>query len=252
MDYTSLSELGLPLKEAKVYLAVLELGGAPVREVAKKAGVDRVNCYHLLDNLTEKQLVSCQMEGRTKTYLAAPPETLVTLYEEKLQTAKKLLPELLSITNNLAFKPTIQYHEGIEGITKILERALSAQSEIIGFTHLEALVERLSDFLPHYTRAKVKLNSKTRLIASDSPTARRFVETFYPNTPEARALISLLFIPPEHFAFENEVIVFDKTVAIISLTENELLGVTIESSIFARTMSRIFELSWLGAERFAA
>ena len=39
MDYRELTYLGLAEKEAKVYLAALELGKSPVQKIAEKAGL---------------------------------------------------------------------------------------------------------------------------------------------------------------------------------------------------------------------
>lgn len=39
----SLRQFGLNEKQAKVYLACLELGSASVQKIAKKAGVERTN-----------------------------------------------------------------------------------------------------------------------------------------------------------------------------------------------------------------
>ena len=40
-----LQEIGLNEKEAKVYLATLELGQSVVQDIAKKAGVNRDNLF---------------------------------------------------------------------------------------------------------------------------------------------------------------------------------------------------------------
>ena len=53
-----LTEIGLNEKQAKVYLAVLELGGSKVTEIAALSKVHRVTVYDILKSLMEKGLVS--------------------------------------------------------------------------------------------------------------------------------------------------------------------------------------------------
>ena len=71
-----------------------------------------------------------------KYFSVESPQILVNQMEEKFQKAKKLLPELLSITNTIAYKPKIQYYEGAQGIKNIFEATLKAKGEIVGYTNL--------------------------------------------------------------------------------------------------------------------
>ena len=56
----------------------------------------------------------------------------------------------------------------------------------------------------------------------------------------------------DQFLFENEVLVFNNSVGIVSLNQDELLGLIVESPAFARTMKAVFDLAWLGATAFVA
>ena len=53
-----LEEIGLSAKEQLVYLAVVELGDAPVSPIAQRAKVNRGTTYDILDNLIHKGLVA--------------------------------------------------------------------------------------------------------------------------------------------------------------------------------------------------
>src|SRR3989338_5643152 len=97
-----LTSLGLSGEEAKVYLATLELGGSFVSAVARRAKVNRSTCYHTLDNLIKKGLVSSYQKGKVLHFTAEDPTRFMQMAEEKVQRTKNLIPELLSITNTLA------------------------------------------------------------------------------------------------------------------------------------------------------
>ena len=57
MNYIQdLQQIGLTEKEAKVYLAALELGEKAVQVIAQKAGVNRATTYFILESLIEKGL----------------------------------------------------------------------------------------------------------------------------------------------------------------------------------------------------
>jgi len=65
-------------------------------------------------------------------------------------------------------------------------------------------------------------------------------------------LIEILLVNRDQFLFENEVLIFGSFVGIVSLNQDELLGLIVESQTFARTMKAVFDLAWLGATTFVA
>lgn len=251
MLHEELIQLGLSKEEAKVYLTVLELGGSFASTIAHKSNIPRVNCYYVLESLKDKGLITTNLRGNVKFFVAEPPQVFVNQVEEKFARAKKILPELLSITNTLAFKPIIRSYEGIEGIKTIFEQALEAKSEILGYTNLEALGKLLPDYLPGYFQKLIKKRIKVRLLSPSTEQAKSFIKKFYPkNYPEE--LVEILFVNPKEFAFENQISIYDNFVAIISLNPDELMGVLMQSGAYARTQKAIFNLSWLGATSFVA
>ncbi len=65
-----LIEFGLSEKEAKIYIALLELEIATVNEIAKKAGVNRSSTYVTLDGLISKGFVSISDDKNIRHYCA--------------------------------------------------------------------------------------------------------------------------------------------------------------------------------------
>jgi sugar-specific transcriptional regulator TrmB len=246
-----LEHLGLGPEEAKVYLSVLELGGGYASTLAKQAGVPRVNCYYLLDGLKKKGLVTSNLRGKAKFFVAEPPQVLANQIEEQFKRAQELVPQLAMLGSRHGFKPSIRSYEGMSGIKAIFEQTLEAESELVGYTNLEALGELLPDYLPDYSARLVKKNIKVRWLSPSTEMARAFIQHFYPDDfPEE--LVEVLFVNPQEFAFENQIAIYGNKVAIISLNPEELMGVIIESPVYARTERRVFNLSWLGATAFVA
>lgn len=246
-----LLKLGLSSEEAKVYIACLEINGGPVSTIAKKAGMHRVSCYHTIENLQSKRLLSQYNKNGVKCFAPEPPEQLLHLAEEKVNLAKGLLPELTSIISAVAFRPKIRFYEGREGVERVFTESLDAKGEILGYTNLLSVTTFFPKFFEDYTHKKLKKRIKTRYLSPTTVESVRVLEPFLPKSFDAN-LIEILLVNKDQFPFENEVVIFNHSVGIVSLNENELLGVIIESPTFARTMKAVFDLAWLGATAFVA
>ncbi|MDP3976234.1 MAG: hypothetical protein Q8P95_04960, partial [bacterium] len=206
---------------------------------------------HLLGNLIQKGLVTSYTQKGVKRFSAENPQILVNQQQERLNRAKMVLPELLSVTNSLAYKPRIHFFEGLEGIKSIYNEAAEAEDELLEYTDLEAFSELMPDFIREYCKHKVKNGVKTRIISPSSPQAKEFLTQFYPKGFDHN-LIEIFFVNPEEFQFQNNIIIYENKVAIVSLNPDELIGVIIESPVYAKTEKSIFGLAWLGATAFVA
>lgn len=247
MHHADLITLGLSEDEAKVYVALLELGGAYVSAIAKKADVHRVVCYKILDELIDKGLAREFSRNNVKHFLAEDPRILVRRQQQNVQRAEKILPALLSLTHALAYKPKVQYYEGIEGLRSVLEETLNAEGEIIGYTDFGALPNVLPEHeLIHYANQKMDKGIRTRFLSPHSNRGLRHLGLCYPQGFHSH-LIEVLFVDPADAAFEYQITLYNDRVAILSLNPSELLGIIMESPVYTRTERAIFELAWRGA-----
>ena len=247
-----LKEIGFSPVEARVYLTVLELGGAAVSAIAKRAEVNRVGCYHTLEKLQRVGVVESYSRNNVKHFSAANPELLVNQQEQRLQKAKSLLPDLLTLADNSTYKPKIKYFEGVSGQKKILEQTLDAKGEVLGYTNLEALPKVIhSNFLKSYSDLMLRGRIKQRMLSPYSEAALTFVDLHYPASYDRR-LLEVLYINPDEFVFEYEIRIYDDSVAVVSLNPDERIGLIIESLVYAKTQRSVFNLAWLGATSFVA
>ena len=246
-----LISLGLSGEEAKVYLATLELGGTIVSAIARRAGVNRSTCYHTLDNLVEKGLVSSYQKGRVLHFTAEDPKRFMQIAEEKREKTKALIPELLAMMSTLAFKPKIRFYEGLEGIKSIFEDILTTKDEVLGYTNLKGLGELFPDYFRQYCHKKVKNKIRTRYIAPATEEGVDMIDAYYPKKFDPN-LLEILMVNPKEFNFQNEIAIYSNKVAITSLNPDELIGLIVESKTFADSMKSFFDLAWLGATAFVA
>jgi len=250
MILAELQDLGLKDEEARIYLAVLELGGTFVSAIAKKAKVHRVNSYKILEDLVQKGLVSRFNKNGIQCFAVESPKILVQQQEEKLKQARRILPELLSMTNSLAYKPKIQYYEGAEGVKNIFEDTLSAQKEMVGYTNLAKIPLIISEsYLKEYARRKIEKRIKTRMLSPLSKSGLNHLKKYYPKDFDSE-LVEIFFINPDQFPFEYEINIYENRVSLISLNPQELMGMIIESPLYAKTQRAAFNLAWLGATTF--
>ena len=139
-----LIDFGLSEKEAKVYLALLELGPSSVTDIARRSRVTRTNAYHLLSTLLAHGLVSSN-EGEAKVIFSAEkPDRLIYLMKERLHDAERkckqaeeLMPELMSVFHDPERKLNVRYYEGDEGIITAYEDTLTAKEKILGYASVE-------------------------------------------------------------------------------------------------------------------
>src|SRR3989339_1834872 len=125
-------EAGLEPKEAKIYLAVLELGKATITDVAKKSKVKRTTIYEYLDNLVEMGLVGKTVKGKRIFYIAEDPKKLIYILENKKKKVALALPALQEIFSASFSRPKVRFYEGIEGMRNIYNEMTKTSQIIYG------------------------------------------------------------------------------------------------------------------------
>src|SRR3990167_6928519 len=125
----TLSQFGLTPNQAKVYLALLELGEAKVQEIAKKARILRTTTYEVLEQLKNLGIIGMYNRHGVRIYMAEPPRALERILDEKKKSIHEVLPELESLYNISEFKPKIRYYEGPEGFKAVYEDTLNVSKK---------------------------------------------------------------------------------------------------------------------------
>jgi sugar-specific transcriptional regulator TrmB len=247
-----LTQFGLEGKRATVYLALLQLGKVPVQHIAKTAGVKRTTAYSILKLLEEDGLVVRAVFGKKTIFVAEDPEKLQSTLRNKEKLLEKMLPELRLLYNLIPAKPRVQFYEGLEGIKTVFEDTLFEKpKEILAFSSLDDLTQLLPDYIRQYAVRKAESKIPLRGIVMDTSGARRYATTHYKNKNAAPEVVpQIRFVPKDKFVFKNEINIYGNKVAIISLKEEELLGIIIESAVVADTWRAIFELAWDGAGKY--
>jgi len=92
----TLSSFGLTVKQAKVYLALVSLGIAPVGEISKLSKVRREEVYRILPKLEKMGLIEKTLTAPVKLKAASVDNALSILIREEEESSKNRLIELAS------------------------------------------------------------------------------------------------------------------------------------------------------------
>ncbi len=243
--------LGLSDEETKIYLTLLKFGTSPVTQIARLTKIGRVNCYHHIQKLIQKGLISQSQKSKVKQFSAENPRIFLNREKERTNVAQELIPQLIALSAGSSQKPRIQLFEGKSGIRNILETMTELKGgEIVSFANFEKMTEFLPEFLlKEHFQKRIQNKIKTRFIAPWTENSENFRTQFFPKEFNENLLETFL-ISPKEFHFESEISIFGGSIAIMNLNEQNPVGVLIENAELFRTQKAIFDLAWLGATSF--
>lgn len=233
-----LTELGLTPKQAKVYLAALELGAASVQAIASHAQIERTNAYDSIEALIAKRLMSTTAEGKRALYIAEPPETLQKILAEKQATLKQFLPDLHSLARSSESKPRIRYYDGIEGYKAVYEDNLSSKEKLLfGIYSIKTSVDVLGrDYLRLAVQRRVKAGIRLRVIRSRQTEVEGIYRSSETELREVRFAPTDMIFPITTFVYDNKIVFLS--------SEKELFGMIIESKDMANAYRNCFLALW--------
>jgi len=241
-----LKRLGLTGNEAKVYIALLELGRGTVSEISRKAGINRTTGYDVLDSLVSQGLVSISGKEPKQEYVAEPPDNLlrglsvrIEEAQRDFEEAKSFIPELKSM-QKVGDRPQVKFYEGVDGLKHVFEDSLTATSgKIIAFCSIDDQHAAIPGYYPAYYQRRRRAGIFMRALFPKTPAS---VERVAEDENEYR---TSEFVPADKFAFHPAINVYDNKTMIASFREK--LGIIIESEEIADAMKKAFELAWIGA-----
>lgn len=236
----TLQNYGFSEKEAKVYLTVLELGTSIASTIARRAEVNRATTYTILNSLKREGIVNEISKEDIKYYSVISPEILLKQLEQKYESFKEKVPELLALVNKFWNKPRIQFFEGLEGMKKMYKDQLSSKTDLRAFMWRQEINKKLSEYLVNiFIPNRVKSWILALVILSDSPENR-----VYDKKSDKVLLKKSMIIDDPNFNIPDEVLIYDDKVALSLYTDNDMCGIIIHSTKFFETMKSIFDFIW--------
>jgi len=249
-----LEKSGFTIREAKVYLASLELGGAFPSKIAEYAGINRSTTYAILQNLSVRGLVN-EIQKRNKLfYQIEKPEKLINyaesqilLAEGRLENARSLIPDLEGQYAAVVNQPKVHYFEGREGMIDIYRDMIVGEKkyEMLAWSNAKQLEHVFpAKFFEEFRRTKERKNIATRGIVPDTPADRSYNEKFF--TGYKKEIVPRFrYVAAEQFPFKGEITIYgENKVSIVNLNKEHLTGIIIEDKTIHDMVQLMFELSW--------
>ena len=243
-----LKDLEFSEKEARVYLALLELGVSTATEISRTAKMNRTTSYDILESLAGEGLVNSIGETKIQKFAAENPERVISFLEnkikkaeEKLKQAQILLPELLSVYN-IKEKPKVKFYEGIDRLKEAFEDTLSAKGEILAYAVGADMFKVVGEeYFKEYSKKKIVKNIHVRVIAPNDADSLKVVAR------DKEELRESLIVPKDKFYFSVETNIYNNKILTVSWKEK--FAVIVESEEIASAQRKVFELAWLGAKQ---
>lgn len=242
----SLAQIGFSEKEVSVYLACLEVGHGPVQAISKRSNVNRATCYHVLDQLCSKGLVTSCLEEGERRFTAEPPQRILTLLylqqqeiEDRRKVADNLMLRLQAFHNHRASKPKIRYIESLAGLRTMQREYEELEEDIIqliGYDTFLAIHERNASESHQRELAQRKRQIRSILV-TDTKIA-------FPDDLN----VEFVTISPSLIDVQGEMTVCGNRLVLFSFTRG-IIAIEIESEVIAQTARATLELAWQQAKQ---
>lgn len=235
MNYEDLKIIGLSDNEAKIYLAILELGEAIASRISQKSQVKRTTIYLSLRTLKDRGLIGQAKKFGQMRYFAEDPKRLTKLMNEKKEKLDKLMPEILSIVKMVDQKPSVRYFEGRKAAKQVYDSVLEQKN--IELLSLQPSKLSENEFYKEFNEKRLAKKVMLKTIASEPELKTDSSQK------ERKKLQQTKPFPHDLCLGETEIILYGKNkIGIIVMSEN--LGIIIESQGVHTTFKNIFNALW--------
>lgn len=249
---TKLQSIGMPEKEAKLYVALLEMGKAQASDIAGKAGINRGTAYSILQELSKKGLVAEIKKKGISDFMCSGPKSLNDYLEiekskidGKMKMLKEFLPEIETLSALSGERTEASFFRGIEGIEYIRKEFGKhyKNKEIFHIFNADLAYKIYPVKKNDYRRKwlKQKMNLKSIIIYNP--------KTGIPQSPMYKGSENR-YISEAKMPFDCEVLIYDKWFSIFDYQDDQM-GVIIRQPRLVNAFKSWFRLAWDAAGSYA-
>jgi sugar-specific transcriptional regulator TrmB len=242
-----LVQIGFSEKEAKVYLALLEVDHDSIADLSKKTGIKRTTVYPVLDYLKEKGLVKeITIKGK-QCYQAESPERLETFVEEKkLQLneqsnkIKDMIPQFKGIMRESGERPIVEFYEGREAIISAAKKKLMDESG--DYTYMIYPRDAVEGF---FTKKELE---PLRALRINKKLKTKSIYTYTKGDYNPDGTSERFHVDEKKYPIKAEINVSGDKINMYSLGENPN-SIFIQSKDAADTLKALFEIAFEGLKK---
>lgn len=234
-----LEMLNLSKRQAKIYIALLQLGSASAIELAKNTTYKHPTVYDVLDSLKAMGLVSESISGGRKRFSAENPENLLEIEARRKSALDGVLPSLKELYAGGEKRPRIRFYQG-DDVIKAHEELLCVKNhEYFYFGSVQEMlktcgIDYLEDFYKRRIERKIWSNAirnpaKESDLVYMQPGEKNMRRVRYLPTPITEDIAGL-------YLYDNKIAVHS------ALKEN--YAVVIESNELYLLLKNIWQCLW--------
>ncbi len=229
----TLLDIGLNEKEARVYLAALSLGPTSILKLADEAGIKRTTVYSVLEALRLMGLITVELRGFKRRYVASPPSALRSLLFNRLATFDDSIGDFMTIYNMAGGGSVIRHYQGLAATRGLYEELLASVRAFEPYCVLTDLAKWQSlepTFFKSFVKRRARKSLKIRILSTHSKLAlaRQMQDREHGAQvrilPKNMTVNTNLVITPHYLAFHQLVPPFDA----ILLNNKSVIGVQME------------------------
>ena len=240
MNTENLQELGLSENEAKLYVALLELGPSTTGPIIKKTGLYRVIVYDTLEKLLKLGLVNYSLQKNIKRFEAEDPKQLIELVKNKEIIARSVVEDLQKIKSEEPSEQGVFVYEGWKGIRtaqenyfKIMKRGAGGEYLMVGASR--ELHKKLDAFLNYFHERRSKIGIPAKLLFNENN--RKFGKLKNQYKPvQVRFMPSKIITPSWVSTYKDMVL--------IGVAEDTPMAFFIKNKAIAESYRQYFYFMW--------
>ncbi len=239
----TLESIWFSTKQAKVYIAALQAGVAPVSSIARIGGINRITCYNTLKELIVMGYAQETRKDKVKHFSVIDPANLVAHYEEKYRTMEEQLPAFMGLMHWASNKPQISLYEWIDQLKTLFIQIIDEAKHMpkdtpfltfLGTQEIDTEFQKwlINDFAPVRLQEKKKTKS---IITNDNDHYLSYTKDNH----------EYIVVDQPTFAMRNEIVIYGNSkVAILLYSKDEMSGIVIDSQSLHDSLTQIFGLVW--------
>lgn len=243
---SKLESLHLNQNEAKVYLALLEIGQTSAGNIIKKVTLHRSVVYEALDKLINKKLVFKLTRNNISYFQATNPDRLIQNIESEREIAKDLVSQFKKMAD--ANLPEIVIYEGIESYRRFwldcYKNLPVGSIDYVSGSIANRWKEIMGDDIKKVIKIIIKRKIKWQMIVFDKNDIGSELLENHPELCDYRVIES-------PFTKEGNYNIFnDDTLILHSITEPTIIEIKNKSLV--KVFKHNFDILWKFGKRISA